>query len=130
MEPLKDSRNSTEKKTVYAHNMVRTDFKEQKLEKFLFDNNKRTNTKEERKPLDVSVTEDEYDKNHDVFLKCVENLEDKMMNKTDNDLMDDDNGDYLIHIASIFFIIITIIIIRYNWSHNRTYPRRSKQENA
>lgn len=92
---MKDIKVETSKKSVNPQNMVRTDFKEQKLEKFFFEVDKHQNEGAKSKPLDISLTEDEFQKNHKLFLKDVENLEEQIMNKTDSDIvMETEQGRY------------------------------------
>lgn len=79
MEPIKDPKDNSKKSTNLQH-MVRTDFKEQKLEKFFVDKNP---VKTVCKALDTSLTQEEYERAHNQFLENVENLED-IMNKTED----------------------------------------------
>lgn len=93
IEPLEDPKDTTAKKPIHPHTMVRTDFKEQKLEKFFLENIKPKRNEELK--LDVSLTEEEYDKKHQLFLKDVGNLEDKIIDKTvsDNLIMEVEDED-------------------------------------
>lgn len=92
-EPLKDHKESTSKKCVVPQMLIRTDFNEQKLDKFFLDN--KNSIKEERNSLDDSLRDVEYVEKHELFLKHVENLEDKIMNSSENDItMKNDDGRY------------------------------------
>lgn len=93
MESLKDSKDTAPKKSINPQTMVRTDFKEQKLEKF-FSTHDTSVVKENKKPkmLDVSH-EEEYEKEHELFLKEVNNLEDKIAEKSMfNTIMEVESG--------------------------------------
>lgn len=86
-EPLKDHKESTTKKSVVPQMLVRTDFNEQKLDKFFMDNKKPI--QHEFKTLDDSVADNEYEKKHDLFLKDIEKLE-----GSENDITMNDDGRY------------------------------------
>lgn len=92
MEPLRDTKEGTAKKTVNPQMMVRTDFKEQKLEKFFLESNKPVIDKEQVRKVDTSLAEEEYEKNHKLFLKGVENLEDEIMDCSENNVVLVDDG--------------------------------------
>lgn len=125
MEPLKDLKDGTARKSVNAQNMVRTDFKEQKLEKFFFEN---AACKEEDKPkaLNASITEEEFERYHQLFLDGVERLEDKIMNKTANNIMEVDDGGYLFR----YFIMLFKTYCRYNWPYSRLFRTRNDEEKS
>lgn len=92
MEPHRDLRDGTIKKSVNPQMMVRTDFKEQKIEKFFLENNKPANEIEQEKILDISMAEEQYEKNHKLFLEGVENLEDKIMDCSENSILINNDG--------------------------------------
>lgn len=69
--------------------MVRTDFKEQKLEKFFFETDR---IKPRKNEADISLAEEDEEEGHKQFLKGVENFEDKILEKTDNDIVMKDDS--------------------------------------
>ncbi|CAG9861631.1 unnamed protein product [Phyllotreta striolata] len=80
----KDRTNASSKPT-HAYNMVRTDAKEQKLEKFFGDAFKKKCTEPAQK-LDESINEEELRQSEDLFLNRAENLEDFInLNRTTNE---------------------------------------------
>lgn len=79
--------------------MVRTDFKEQKLEKFFnqADKFKTCEQKSRQKVLDVSLTKEDEEEHHKLFLEGVENFENKILDRTDNDILMQETGKYLLN---------------------------------
>ncbi|XP_044744859.1 DNA mismatch repair protein Mlh1 [Coccinella septempunctata] len=83
---LKDkekSQNEKLHKTINPKDLVRTDAKEQKLDKFFGSPVIKTNEeKSSKKEQNISLTEEQYEMEHENFIKAGEEFENKVLNKT------------------------------------------------
>ncbi|CAG9814820.1 unnamed protein product [Phaedon cochleariae] len=84
-EDVIDKHNATSK-NINPNSMVRTDHREQKLDRFFTDMKKpELNVKGTKNIMNDSLTEEEYQKHNEMFMKRTEDLEDKILDKTVED---------------------------------------------
>ncbi|XP_023013533.2 DNA mismatch repair ATPase Mlh1 isoform X1 [Leptinotarsa decemlineata] len=96
IEPIEFKRDEsdTSTKQIKPNSIVRTDAREQKLEKFFGEpSSKKVEDIKEKNPNE-SLTEEEYQKHNESFLKRTENLESKILNKTE-DIFTDPEIEYI-----------------------------------
>lgn len=89
---------SKKKTKINPQVLVRTDFKEQKLDKFFSETGKSKYSTDEpgMSLVHISLANEEEEESHRLFLKGVENLEGRLLDRTENDIVKQDSiGKYL-----------------------------------